>query len=288
MKQLFFYLIILGFICSCNGRGGDLMRLVEERDSLKEKSAKQEQELTVSHSTLKAINSILDSISIQEGLIFSNGSRDIPVTRADALRNIERFQMVLNHQKERIRALQSQLEDSPQDANLAGIVMHLKEQLRIKDEQIATLKQELSKKDVDISKLRGMVESQRVKINEQTEAIARLGKTNKAQEVALSNQDKYLNTCYVLIGTKDDLKRKGIIKGKKLLSDGALDKSKFAKVDIREFKEISFEAKRPRILTNIPSSAYSLTTTSKRQFTLCITNPTAFWSISNFLIIQTD
>ena len=101
-------------------------------------------------------------------------------------------------------------------------------------------------------------------------------------------QDEIINKCYVLIGSKSDLKRKGVVRKNRLLADAALDKSKFAKVDIRKFREISFTAKRPRILTDVPQSAYTLTTTGNHNFTLRINDATAFWSISNFLVIQTD
>ncbi len=92
----------------------------------------------------------------------------------------------------------------------------------------------------------------------------------------------------MLIGSKKDLERKGVLRKKKLVNDAVMDKSKFAKVDVRKWNEISFEAKRPRILTNIPESSYQLTTTGKRQFKLKITDAAAFWSISSFLVIQTD
>ena len=288
MNKAIFYFILLFTICSCKGNEGDLMKLVAERDSLKAMAEKQELDLKTNNAVAQAINSALDSISLQEGLLFTNSSRESPVTKADALMNLERFQSFINYQKQKIKDLQVKLAEKSEYSNLNGIVEHLNLQLAEKDAQIATLKQELSRKDVDISKLKRMVESQRLKLDEQSDAIAQLDKKNKAQTSALANQDKYINTCYVLIGTKDDLKRKGIIRGKKLLADGALDKSKFAKVDIRNFKEISFEARRPRILTNIPPSSYTLTTSGKRQYMLHITNVTAFWSISNFLIIQTD
>ncbi len=288
MKQLSIYLCLLCMICSCNGNGGDLMKLVAERDSLKAMADRQQMELKTNNAAIQAINSALDSIAVQEGLIFTSSSRETPITKADALKNLEHFQAVIDQQRQKITDLQAQLAENPEDTNLKGIVEHLNQQLLEKDAQIVALKQELSRKDVDISALKKMVESQRLKINEQSEAIAQLDKKNKAQNTALSNQDKFINTGYVLIGSKEDLKRKGLIKGKKLLVDGALDKTKFARVDIRNFKEISFEAKHPRILTNIPPSAYTLTTSSKHQFTLHITNVTAFWSVSNFLIIQTN
>ena len=71
-------------------------------------------------------------------------------------------------------------------------------------------------------------------------------------------------------------------------SGDALDRSKFRQVDIRKFTEITFDAKKPKVLTSAPQSTYTLTTDGKGKFILHITNPAEFWSISNFLVIQTQ
>ncbi len=97
-----------------------------------------------------------------------------------------------------------------------------------------------------------------------------------------------LNQCYVVIASKDDLQRKGILRKGKLVAEAMLNKSALTKVDIRLAKEFAFAAKRPKILTNMPPSSYRLTTGGNGHFLLNITNPTDFWSISNVLVIQTD
>lgn len=281
--------LLLLLLCSgCSNSGGDIMKLVTERDSLKSQIESQGNELKMANATVSAINNALDSIAIQEGLIFVGESREIPVSRNMALANLKRFETVVSHQRENIRVLEEQLKNKKGDSGLLKMIEHLKKQLQEKDSEIAMLRQELSRKDANIEQLKKIVDSQRTQIAEQVEAISQLDQRSKAQTKALANQDKYINSSYVMIGTRDDLKRKGIVKGSRLLSEGLLDKSKFAKVDVRVFKEISFEAKRPRILTSMPPSSYTLTTNAKNHFTLYITNVSAFWSVSNFLVIQTN
>ena len=287
MDKLLKLVFIALVFSSCGGGNGEFMKILAERDSLKSRSEVQQFELDLNKAVIRDINATLDSIAREAGMLFYTGSKEV-VTKADALKNLNRFQAVINHQREKIAYLQAQLDGKQGDDELRNLVEHLENQLKEKDAQIAMLKEELNKKDVSIAQLKRMVDTQRSTIEEQNEAIAQLDRKNKAQNQALANQDQYINTCYVLIGTKDDLKRKGVIKGSKLQPDAVLDKSKFAKVDIRSFREISFEAKRPRILTDIPPSAYTLSTTGKRQYILRIDDANAFWSISNFLIIQTD
>lgn len=275
------------FNFSCNNSSSDVIKLVEERDSLKTLTDSTQHQLSLINAMISTINSTLDSIAIQESMLFTSNSPETSIDRIGAIRNLDRFEQILSKQKERINQLETILAKNKNNNNLEGLIGHLKEQLNLKDRQIAQLRRELSNKNVNISQLCRKVESQRTQIARQNQAIIELDKKSQVQNTALANQDAILNHCYVLIGTKKDLKRKGIIKRKKLQSD-AFNKTKFAKVDIRKYREISFQAKRPRILTNMPTSSYILTTNGNKQYTLKITDPANFWSISNFLVIQTD
>lgn len=269
-------------------RGGEssegVLRLVAERDSLKAENDMQMKKLDVIAEMISTINSALDSISAEERMIFVNPNSEIPVSRNDALRNLERYEKVLQQQQKRIASL-GEKNSNPE---MNGMIEVMRQQLAAKDAQIAQLKEELSKKNVDIARLQRQVASQLTQIDEQTQTIAQLGQTNKAQEKALVYQDDVINSCYVIIGTKKDLERRGIIKKKRMVPESALDKSKFAKVDIRKWREITFEAKKPRILTSMPAQSYTLSTDGKGSFTLRISNPGEFWSVSNFLVIQSD
>lgn len=293
LKSLFynsyiFVLMTLVGVCSCNGSGGDVMRLVEERDSLKAKNETTQQQLDAINGMVATLNSALDSITVEEGLIFVSKDPEVQLSRADAIKNLEHFEAIVRHQQKRISELEANMKSNNSDTNLQGLVTHLKEQIANKDAQIAQLRSQLQDKDVSIAQLRRYVDNQRSQIKKQSDAIAELDRRSKSQTEALKRQDEVINNCYVLLGSKKDLKRKGILKNGRIVSESLMDKSKFAKVDIRKWREISFEAKRPRILTNMPQSAFVLTTSGNNNFTLRITNPTAFWSISNFLVIQTD
>lgn len=158
----------------------------------------------------------------------------------------------------------------------------------MKDNQIIQLRKEIEKKNVDISRLQEQVTSQQYTIDSQTVKIDELNKKTQRQNEALARQDAILNNGYVLLGTKADLQRKGILKKGKLVSESILDRSKFKQVDMRHWKEVSFTAKKPRILSNMPTSSYELTTDGHGNFTLTIINPSDFWKITSYLIIQTD
>ena len=60
----------------------------------------------------------------------------------------------------------------------------------------------------------------------------------------------------------------------------------FTKVDIRTFTEVTINSGNPKILTQMPASSYRIEK-GKGSSILYILDPTAFWSVSNYLIIQT-
>lgn len=258
------------------------MQLVEERDSLRQINKEQNERLDSYGKTIATLNETLDSIAYHEKMLFVSNNEEMPVTKESIKNNLMRFEALLKKQSDKIRRLEHQLsERNDSNAKSLSLIAHLKEQLHAKNIQIAQLKEELEKKNVDIARLQTQVESQRSTISE-------LNQRTQRQVEALARQDAMLNNGYVLIGSKDDLKRKGILKKGRIVADAALDRSKFAKVDIRQWREISFTAKRPRILTDMPTSSYEITTTGDKNFTLTVKNPSDFWRISSYLVIQTD
>lgn len=283
------------FVLGCGKSDKEFAKAVEERDSLRNISSINALKLDCYDRMIDIINSTYDSIAYQEGIVFIRRTPESPINRDEVKDNLVRFESVLKRQKERINQLERQLEENRHEEMSAGeenslrLLAHLREQIETKDKQIAQLRRELEKKNVDLSRLQSRFDTQRSTIETQNATINELNKRTKKQGEALARQDVMLNNGYVMIGTKDDLKRKGIITKKNRLITGiSLDRAKFAKVDIRTWTEINFTAKRPRILTNMPTSSYELTTTGNGNFTLKVKSPSEFWRISNYLVIQTN
>lgn len=261
--------------------------MVSERDSLQNVADAQSRRLDKIANVLGTLDSALDSIQKEEGLLFLNPEGEV-ATRKDALDNLTRFESVVRRQQRRINELEKWIEQRNQDDDprahaleAQSLIANMKNQLAQKDKQIAELRDELEKKNVDISRLRA-------KVAEQQLAIETLDKTNKKYTDALKRSDKMMNTGYVIIGSSKELEAQGIIKKGKLRTSEALNKAKFKQVDIRKFTEISFSAKKPRIITHAPASTYDLVTDGTGTFTLHINDVSEFWSISNYLVILTQ
>lgn len=287
----YFILVISILVCNgCGDSGESKARLQAERDSLMSVNERQLERLNNYDQAVTLLNSTLDSIAHEEKMIFVNaGNIEGPITKDVVRQNLERFESILDKQKEQIRQLQAKIKEKNDSTDKAlMLIAHLQEQIKVKDNQILQLKEEIEKKNVDIARLQEQLESQKYTIDSQTIKIDELSKRTQRQNEALARQDAILNNGYVLLGTKADLQRKGILKKGKLVSESILDRSKFKQVNIRNWKEVTFTAKKPRILSNMPASSYELTTDGKGNFTLNIINPSDFWKITSYLIIQTE
>ena len=160
-----------------------------------------------------------------------------------------------------------------------------------------------------IDGLKTMVEGQKTTIaNLESELNA-----TKAQVTTLTTEKQVLtdtvsamttreNTVYYIVGTKQELKQKGIIQeeggtrfliftrtGEVIKPAAHLDPSAFTAIDRRQVKEIPLPApdKEYRVVTNQNVAYANLPAEGKGKVkgTLQITNPESFWANSKFLIL---
>lgn len=274
----------LALCCTnCSQSGSEVARIVEERDSLRNLADASQQRLQLLDTLIITMNRSMDSIASGEEHLFVNGVSEGGDTRSTIMRNIDRLANIISNQKKVIEELEKKISDRDDiaDSHIVGLIANYKKQLADKDNQIAQLKGELSKKNADISRLNS-------RIGVQSKAIAELDKRATMQTEALQRQDAMLNNCYFTVGTKKELEKKGVIKRGKVLSQATLDPSKFSKVDIRRFTEIELNTKRLKVLTPMPETSYTIETIEKGRFRLKINNPSDFWKMSNYLVIQTN
>ena len=235
---------------------------------------------------LAVISTGLDSISKQESDIF-NTSKESPMPDQQRLKEqLSTLRQSLQSQRERISQLEQQLKNGNKDAAMMQSVINmLKGQLEEKSQRITELQSELDSKKLTIQELNSRVASLTSQTNRQQETIA-------AQSDMLSDQDEMLNMGYVRMGTKTELKEAGLLTGGGLFSKSKLDISnldhhQFKTVDIRKATEFNIPSKKVKILTQMPEEAYTLET-KDNSTTLRVIDPGKFWSVSKFLLIQTN
>ena len=281
-------LLMLVLVFSCKNEKVDMQQFVAERDSILQDNRSKTQQLDELNGVLSTIAIGLDSIAVQENILFNGSGRDgVRLDKHEIAARLNGMADILARQRAKIQALQDSLANrktSQSVEHLQKVVEFLNQQLAEKDQVIKSLRADLNNSKKDITQLRASLSDMKnraVKAENKTQVLT----------TALSKQDDVINECYVRIGTKKQLSAAGLLKGgflqKKKVNYEDVDKSKFNAVDIRKFREITLKSNNPKILTPQPSNrSFHFEESGDGSCTLVITNPTLFWSVSNFLIIQ--
>ncbi len=284
----FIALFIMLSVYSCKNEKVDMSSYMQERDSIMQENKAKTQQLDELNGVLATIAAGLDSIAVQENILFTNKERDgVMLNRQQIAANLKGLADILARQRAKIKMLQDSLANKKSSEGverLQKVVEFLNQQLAEKDRVIQSLRADLNNSKKDITQLRASLSDMRTR-------ATNAEKKTQVLTTALSKQDEVINECYVKIGTKKQLSAAGLLKGgflqKKKVNYEDVNKSKFNAVDIRKFREITLKSSNPKILTPQPSNrSFHFEESGDGNCTLVITNPTLFWSVSNFLIIQ--
>lgn len=229
----------------------------------------------------------LDSIRIEENeLLLNNTSGEgSGWNRQRMKQNLDQVRRTLGRHRSRISELEAKLAEG------SGSVRHL-------HTIVASLREQLDRKELELEQLRIDLEDNRKNVRELTERVeeiteekSELTQTVVAQQETIEEQSRLMSQARMLIASKKQLEKAGLLKSggflrKKKLDVSAIDLSGFTVVDTRTFSTLQLPQK-VKILTDIPAGSYRLEKNREGQL-LTVTDPDRFWSLSNVLIIQTD
>lgn len=268
-------------LASCNNMGQNKDALQAQNDSLMLELSNRDAELDEIMGSFNEIQEGFREINEAENRVDLQGGTLESQSSADKIKEDIRFiSDKLKSNREQIAKLEEQLKNSNyQSAQLRKAIKNLTAELNAKQQQIETLQAELASKNIRIAELDEAV----MDLNKN---VDKLSAENEAKAKTVEAQDKALNTAWYVFGTKSELKDQKILKRGDVLKDNEFNKDYFTQIDIRKDKEIKLYSKRAELLTTHPVGSYELVKDDKNQLTLKITNPSAFWSVSRYLVIQ--
>lgn len=257
-----------------NTQQDSLMRVINQRDN----------EINDMVSTLNDIQEGLKQINEAEGRVTVEQTNPEGDNKQAIIENIAFIQRTMQLNRELIARLRQQLKSntaagSKLRASMETAINNLQSQLAEKDKQIEELKKELEQKDIHIAE-------QTQQINTLNQNVNDLNAQNEEKARDIAARDKEMNTAWYVFGTKKELKNQKILQNGDVLRSNQFNKDYFTRVDIRVDKIIKLYSKSARLLTTHPAGSYSLDKDSKGQYTLRITNPQQFWSVSRYLVIM--
>lgn len=228
----------------------------------------------------------LDSIKIKEGIITANTATGVEMG-ADRKEQITQdiqliYELSLKNRK-KIDELQKKLKDEKgYTGNLKKMIENLEKQLAERDAQINTLKDELAKLDIVVENL--------------TAQIDMLATESEQKSKVIEEKISELNTGYYIIGTEKNLKEAKIITkeggfigmGKTANINKDFEEGAFNKIDITKTANIILKSKKAKIVTDHPSTSYTLHGDKKHTDSLTINDYKAFWRSSKYLVIVAE
>lgn len=282
--------IILGIgalmLASCSGND---KKLAEDSARIAELSAEYAEANNFNDSLMLLMGDIytgLDSINMQEGLLYNMGNGESGDRRAEIRQNLANIKARLAANRALLDEMEGKLKKSGNENSvLAKTVAQLKDRIAQQDQKIAQLENDLASAKVQIDSLNSQVANTQEQLKTETEAK----ETAQAETVAVENA---ANTVYYAIGTNKELKKNGLLEKKFLgqtkVLKGDFNESYFTKADKRSLSMIPTGAKKVKIWTNMPEGSYELVDNADGTKTIKITNPKDFWSMTPFLVIQTN
>ena len=286
MKNLIPIFLIALVVMGCTAKNenaalrAELAALAEENELLAAGDIVMELTIEAYQAQLLEIDENLAAIDEKHGVVKGQIDSDAETVEEDIQLHMEHIHGTMTNTKHKVAKMQENIDELYQDEESDYEVILA---LEIELDQAAV---EIIARDVVIEVLNDAVIEEEIIIDELSEAYV---------EQAVLSELLYgaLNTAYVVVGTKKELKENGIIDSeggflglgrvKSLAADA--DDDWFIPIPISETEEIDLACKKAKLLTTHPESSYSLTGDQTIE-SLVIKDPIAFWDKSDFLIIE--
>lgn len=231
------------------------------------------------------ISEDMEQIKELENILSAPGVSETPNKRDQIHADIVAIQQTLTQRRQKLTELESKLAKSSQsNSNLKKTITSLRAQIDSQTVEIENLRASLGLAKERIETLDSAVDS----LSSTVSTVVAQRDSTELQNEALANE---LNICYFAIGTKSELKDRKIIETgflrKTKLMKGDFDKDFFTVGDKRNLTTIELHSNKAEVLTNQPAGSYIIEEAAGQKV-LRITNPVAFWSLSNYLVIKID
>lgn len=284
MKKILIACFIVAVITGCDSKKAQSEQAMAD-------ATREELEAAVADrdSLLSLVNEIstgMDQIKQLENILSTDGiGSDGSDQRAKIVSDMIAIQKTLQQRREQLSELEAKLNKSNlTNSQLRQTIEKLKAQIEEQTEEILDLRSKLSVANDMIDNLHYTVDS----LNSTVDTVL------SQRDAALDRGDELeteLNTCYYVAASSKELKEHKIMEGgflrKTKIMEGDFDRNFFTRADKRDLKTINLYSKKAKVLTNQPAGSYEIIDNNGQKI-LRILKPSAFWSLSNYLVVEID
>ncbi len=233
--------------------------------------------------TLKSIQQNIAAIKEREKLLSTAEYESGRAPKDEIEADIARINDLLQENKKKVADLTARLKKANLDNKDFEYKMQvLQDQLAMQNAEVDKLTAILQAKDVEIEQWKEL----NTKLSNSVDSVSRVASV-AFDDIAKLTDDK--NTAFYIVGTKSDLKAKGITETSGLFSrkvSGDVDNSLFTKVNWTEISSIPTHCKRIKLISTHDENSYVEEKDDEGYITIRIKNKEAFWKMSKFLVVQ--
>ncbi len=281
-----FVLAIAG--CGENSRQTDLEK---QNSQLMQELAAKDKFIEDVSSSINEIHNKLDAVwAVEKNIMGQTSSIEggAKLTQAQLkeqiLDRISGIQNTLEENRKKVSRLQQRLKES--NTKYAGL-----------DKLVEDLKKNLDEREKSIAEMQSRIQNLEGQVSQQVQVINQHEATIGDQAKQIEEQKKQMNTAYYTMGSRDELKKKGIITkeggilwgllGTTTVLSNNFEDDQFRPLDKTTVTEIEVPGRIDEIIPKRDESMYMKQETEDHRTVLKITNPAAFWK-ENRLVIVTD
>jgi chromosome segregation ATPase len=170
--------------------------------------------------------------------------------------------------------------------SLQNTITQLRQQVAESEARIEALQEELSLLKEAYAALQAINESLQAENSQYKSDLAASQAEIDEKNVEISRLNEVVQAAYYYIGAKKDAAAKGLIV--KSGSTPVYKDADFIRIEnIFEKKIIETNSAKPTIISNHPSTSYSLDMKDKENVKIVIKNPDQFWKVTKYLVIVT-
>ncbi len=286
--RVVFAAICVALLVGCNDKSDELQKQLaqSQNDQASTKQLLSERDKYIEE-VMAAVNDVykdLEQTRVKEGRLMKeskgaewNAQTANIDTRQKLLSDIGDIGSVLKENRKRIGALQARMRTM--NLRIASL-----------DTLVANLKTTIQEREQSIAQLETRVQGLEASVADKT-------KTIQDREMTIDDQQRKLNTAFYVVGTRDELKKKGIITdeggflwgllGSTTIMSGSVDPSEFTPIDKTKDQTIHVQGKIDEILPRRTDALFATAAKDDNSSDLTIVSPDKFWQ-SNYLVIVTD
>ena len=275
MRSLFVLSIVIGLMAGgCNDRSNEVTQLNSDLQKAKDDLAQRDKYIDEITRSMNEVYQTLEKVRTTEGQLQSHAeSAEAGVQRTSQEARDRIF--------EQVAAVGTQLREGREKiAKLEKRMKSYKSQFNGLNKMIASLKTQLQEREQSMADLQVRLTSLEEEVTLKTATIA-------VNEMTIASKEKSLNTVYYIVGTRDQLREKGIITeeggflwgllGSTTVLADQVDERLFTPIDKTSETIIPISKAIREVLPRRSVESYASAEISENQADLRIIDPSRFW-----------